>query len=53
MAYFQLNKINKFMYICMLTFLPQNRKSSFFVIWPVMCIPSKILIVSLLKHAVR
>lgn len=30
------------------TCLPQNRKSSFFVIWSIMCMPNKILIVSLL-----
>lgn len=48
MVYFQLSKINT---SYMLTFLRQNRKSSFFVIWSIMCISNKILIVSLLQHA--
>lgn len=38
----------------MLTFSPpKNQKSRFFVIWSVMCISNKILIASLLQHAVR
>lgn len=45
MVYFQLSKINA---LYVLTFHPQNRESSFFVIWSVVCAPNKILIVPLL-----
>lgn len=50
MVCFQLGKINT---VYVLTFHPQNRKSSFFVIWSIMCVPNKILIVPLLQHAAR